>query len=248
MPYLLYFNQGYTDIINCLALITYYSKKFADAEIYLICRHEMKEAILFYTRPYTNIKVFFENKEEEKQFLPNYIRNYSLTPLIHGVHDYLRDDDYFKVFCSSRPNFIKGFYEWYDISPEVRWKEFEIERDCVKENSFYEKYICAAGGRADYICIHEENNLKIPYLRGRERRETKIINLNRISNCFFDTIKLLEGAKEIHVIDSVWMAFLYILQMRYGLFANTPIFAVCLRKYDFMVNEPLLPNWKIILC
>ena len=60
---------------------------------------------------------------------------------------------------------------------------------------------------------------------------------------FFDTIGLIENATEIHVIDSCWMIFIYLLNHRIKL---NNISAHCIRGYNFMVNEPLLTNWQII--
>lgn len=242
MPYLLYFHQGFTDIFNCLALITYYFKKYPDEKMFLICRHEMKECILFYTRSYKNIEFFFESFNSiEENFLKKYIQKYSLTPYIHGNRDFLRNDNYNRVFSEKKYNFVKAFYECYDIPFDTRWKDFEIERDYEKEEEFYKKY---RGERENYICIHEEKGVELPK-KPEESVSTKIILLAKTTECFFDSIKLLEGAKEIHVIDSVWMVFLYLLQKRYGLFSKIPIHAWCLRKYFFMINEPKLENWII---
>ena len=74
-----------------------------------------------------------------------------------------------------------------------------------------------------------------------------IINLNGISNIFFDIIKILENAIEIHLLDSVWGAFIYQLDAKYKLFHNKKIFLYAKRDYRKMFEEPIkLENWIII--
>ena len=58
---ILYFHQGWTDIINCLALINYYCNIYD--KIYLIIRNDSDQLINFYTKDITNIQIFYEEKK-----------------------------------------------------------------------------------------------------------------------------------------------------------------------------------------
>ena len=53
----------------------------------------------------------------------------------------------------------------------------------------------------------------------RDKHPTsKLVDLNKSTNIFFDYIKILQNAKDIHVLDSVWGAFLYQADSKYELF------------------------------
>ena len=58
---ILYFHQGWTDIINCLALINYYCNLYE--YIYLIIRDDSKELINFYKKNINNLQIFYEEKK-----------------------------------------------------------------------------------------------------------------------------------------------------------------------------------------
>lgn len=58
---ILYFHQGWTDIINCLSLINYNCNIYN--KIYLIMRNDAKELIDLYTKNIYNIKILYEEKK-----------------------------------------------------------------------------------------------------------------------------------------------------------------------------------------
>jgi len=71
--------------------------------------------------------------------------------------------------------------------------------------------------------------------------------LNNITEIFFDMIKVLENSIEIHLIDSVWGALIYLLDAKHNLFKNKNIYLYAFRKHHKMFTEPVkLKNWKII--
>jgi hypothetical protein len=73
------------------------------------------------------------------------------------------------------------------------------------------------------------------------------ININNKTIYFYDYIKILENAIDIHIIDSFWSCFIYILQAKYNLFVNIKIYYYPLNhNIIFFINEPLFDNWTII--
>ena len=58
---ILYLHNGWTDIINCLALINYYCKLYD--KIYLIMREDAKELVNFYIKDIKNLEIFYEEKK-----------------------------------------------------------------------------------------------------------------------------------------------------------------------------------------
>ena len=241
---ILYFHQGWTDIINCLALINYYRNLYD--KIYLIIRNDSYELINFYTKDITNIQILYEEKQNIDdngiQFVINKYNNINLNNVDFlgiGCHDSSRRDQYNNKFRFIDNCFVKGFYLSYDIPYIERINSFNISRDYKLEEEIYNKFINLYGN--DYILYHESI----------ENYDThkKIVNLNKISNIYFDYIKVLENAIEIHLLDSSWAAICYLLDSKYKLFQNKniPIYLYAKRNYNQMFLDPVkLENWKII--
>lgn len=239
---LLYFHQGWTDIINCLALINYYCKKYNT--IYLIIRDDAKELIDFYTKNIKNVEIFYEEKknidENGIQFVMNKYNNIELEKcefLGIGGHDSIRKDQYANHFNNIEGCFVKGFYESYHIPYSTRINDFELTRNNELEENIYNNFINKYGNQ--YILYHEviENYNK----------DYPIINLNGISNIFFDYIKVLENAMEIHLLDSIWGALIYHIDAKYKLFHHKKIILYANRGYRKMFEEPIkLEHWIII--
>jgi len=239
---ILYFHQGWTDIINCLSLINYYCNLYDI--IYLIMRDDVKELINFYTKDIKNLNIFYEEKknidENGIQFIINKYNNNDLQNsdfLGIGGHDSIRKDSYNNSFRCIDNCFVKKFYCCYDIPYITRINDFKFIRDYELEENTYNNFINKYGN--NYILYHEviENYYQ----------NYPIINLNGISNIFFDTIKILENAIEIHLLDSVWGAFIYLLDAKYRLFKNKKIILYAKRGYIKMFEEPIkLDNWIIL--
>jgi hypothetical protein len=239
---ILYFHQGWTDIINCLGLINYYCNIYDN--IYLIMRDDAKEIIDFYTKDINNLQILYEEKKNLHsngiQFVSNKYNNIDLQNcdfLGIGGHDLCRKDNYINKFRYIDNCFVKGFYESYNIPYIIRIDNFEFIRNYELEENTYNNFINKYG--SSYILYHEviENyNQKYP-----------IINLNGISNIFFDYIKVLENAIEIYLLDSVWGALVYQLDAKYKLFHNKKIVLYAKRGYRKMFEEPIkLDHWIII--
>ena len=241
---ILYFHQGWTDIINCLGLINYYSEKYN--KIYLIIRKDSKELIDFYTNNINNLQILYEEKknidENGIQFVINKyntmdLENYDFLAI--GGHDNIRKDNFKSNFRFIDNCFVKGFYESYDIPYIERINSFNIVRNYQLEEEIYNKFVEINGN--EYILYHE--------VIEKYDITKKIVNLNQISNIYFDYIKVLENALEIHLLDSSWGALCYLLDAKYKLFQNRniPIYLYSKRGYTQMFLEPVkLDNWNII--
>lgn len=240
---ILYFHQGWTDIINCLALINYYCKLYD--KIYLIMREDAKELVNFYIKDLKNIEIYYIVKnildhQNIKTFLNNNYKNVDIQNIDFlgiGGHDHLRNDKYKNIFAKTSGFFVNIFYTSYDIPYITRINDFTFNRNIKLEENKYNEFINNYGKK--YILYHEviENYDK----------NIKIINLNGISNIFFDMIKILENAIEIHLLDSVWGAFIYQLDAKYNLFQSKKIILYAKRGYKEMFLNPIkLDNWEII--
>jgi hypothetical protein len=242
---ILYFHQGWTDIFNCLSLIDYYYQYDYD-KIYLLIRNDAKAFIDYY----------IENKKDK--IIPLYVDKYNLDNynfgrdidniksnkiiLFHGGHDSIRTDKYKNNYVKIPYFFVESFYSCYDIEYMNRVKCFNVARDLELENITYNNFIQKYGDK--YILHHEINDIEKKY---DVEYVVEYVNLNGISDIFFDYIKVLENAIEIHLLDSVWGALVYLLDAKYKLFSNKKIYIYCRRNYIEMFIKPVkLENWIFV--
>jgi len=238
---ILFFHQGWTDIINCLGLINYYCNLYD--KIYLIMREDAKPILDFYTKDIKNVQMIYDKQHAiaSTNGFTYVINKYSELQLQEaellgiGCVDIYRKDKFKDAFNrNTNSYFVNKFYESYNISFNTRISDFNFTRDKELENSIYEKFINTHGN--EYILHHE--------IIQNYNHSKKIVNLNGISDIFFDTIKVLENALEIHLLDSVWAAFIYQLDAKYKLFQNKKIFLYAKRGHIRMFQEPIkLTNW-----
>lgn len=243
----LFFHQGWTDIFNSLALINYFKDKYTI--LYVLYREDKEALFTFYTRKQKNIKLIpftidSLDKEACKYFIDNK-NEYDINDFhIIGVNDTLRIDSYKSKFSECKTidgtEFDRKFYEVYNIPTTTRITHFEIDRDSDAEERLYSKIVL----KKPYILTHRTNETSFELAK---KEGYDYYELNQLTNTFFDAIKILEGASEIHLIDSSWAALCYSLDGKYNLFSKIPVTIYCLRKLNKMFTWPVRhPNWTII--
>jgi hypothetical protein len=237
MNAILYFHQGFTDIVNCLSLITFYNKKYN--RLHVVIRNDFANMVSFYIRCLKNVELILIEKDTP---IMNVVNIYQYDHILFiGIYDIFRIDEYKGVYGKRKEtgSFIDSFYTLYNIDPQYRVDGFEFVRDLELENTKYTKVV---GTLKDYILYHDTND--VPIL---PKKENPFIQLDHISDIFFDCIKILENAKEIHMIDSVWACFLYLIDCKYKLFHNKSIYVYCKRSYYDMFTSPMkLDHWIIL--
>jgi len=243
-----FINHMWSDNINQLGLITYYCSIYK--KVYFFAWIEVKELLEFYFKNVTNLEIIYLYfNENDVQIIPYNIEDENPDILVHGHHDYLRNDIYkyaYNTFdIDETKNFIKFFYEGYGIPYIYRIEYFRLERNYELEDIKYNEFINEFG--KEYILYHEildTNNIDDKY------KQKAVVNLNKRSNMFFDYIKILENALEMHLRDSSWASLCYHLDCKYNLFKNIKIYVYCHRYnktgYISMFTEPIkLDNWII---
>jgi hypothetical protein len=239
------FHQGWTDIINCLPLINLFSLQYD--KINLIIRKDSKSIIDFYVSQFNNVEIIYTEKYELDNNLHLIVPQYEDTELLFfGVHDAYRKNNYINSFRGTNGEdfFVKKFYTCYGIDYINRINSFDIVRNFNLEDKIYEDFKLKNG--EDYVLYHEDTNRDIFLNKENFNKNYNSIDLNGISDVFFDYIKVLENAKEIHLFDSVWASVIYLLDSKYGLFKHIPIYVNCLRGYNLMFTEPIkLNNWFV---
>lgn len=239
----LYFHQGWADIINQLALINYYSKRYD--KIILIIREDSKSLIDFYIKSLPNVEPLYIKKDTN---IPQSVfDDPNGEILFHGIHDRYRKN-FVKTCTDINPeHFWKNFYICYGVDYNVRVEDFAIDRDYGLEDIKYNEFIEKHG--KNYILYHEDviSPIARQMVIDKSNENYKYVSLTNTTDVFFDYIKILENAKEIHVVDSVWATIIYHLDAKYNLFKNIPIKVSCLRNHNYMFIEPIkLDNWEII--
>jgi hypothetical protein len=267
----IYFHQGWTDIIMCLSLITYYRKKYD--EIYVIIRSDAKELLDFYVREKEGVHIIYINTDNGRFYgnintqgnsnnvfydgtnieIPN-----DFEIMFHAEHDIHRKDKYrgywnqpesLKKKCN---HFSEMFYTFYDIDFNVRIDEFTLKRDYVLEEKKYKEFIEKYG--KDYVIYHDD---ELNNLNGFHHVSTKIefenmnkdynyVNINKQSKIFFDYIKIFQESKEIHLVDSIWACLIYQLDAKYNILENKEVNVYCKRGHNNLFEYPIkLSNWKL---
>jgi hypothetical protein len=242
---LLLFHQGWTDILNCLGMISHNSKKYDT--LYVVYRNDAKPLAEFYSKSYSNVKNLYLPFEICHMIpsLETYIGIFQLPQTIEciGIGQYsIFRNDKFKNTLFITEHFWLDFYRLFNMDPIIRLRNFEITRDNVLENIKYQKHVNKEW--KNYRLYHDCDSAKIP-----RDYSMPLLELGKLTdNLFFDTIKILENAYEMYLIDSVWAMFTYLLDYKYGLFntKNIKIKVFAKRGYNDMFLDPKLPNWEII--
>ena len=236
MPSTLLFHQGWTDIINCLPLITYYSKLYPKLKV--VTRKDAKLLIDFYTKGSNVQPIYYDKSIIDSNINSILLENLGDDLLFFGVWDHYsnilsRKDKYIN---NPTKCFVEKFYTAYGIPYEERINSFTLSRDLEKENVIYNQFIKSFG--KNYILTHNIplNNTDLP-----------IVNLDNKSSIFFDYIKVISQTNEIHLLDSSWAAIIYHIDCKYKLFSHIPITVYCKRGHYSMFSSPSHPpNWSLI--
>lgn len=123
--------------------------------------------------------------------LGNLYLNYTLDP--------------FKDPLPSNPS---CFYQYLGLSDDIRTQYFYFERNLDKENNLFNS-LNLINQDYDVICQPPNMEIKQKYLG-----DSRIVNIHNISNNFTDTLKVVETAKTVHLVDTAPSLFIYHLQFK----------------------------------
>ena len=249
---LLLFHQGWTDILNSLALITLYAPRYET--LHIIARTEAAVFVNFYCRFLDNVHVICLPKTMINDIFAFYwaqqhdtlariqsilaLDTDSTDLLFHGSSDVHRRDDYKDAYhnaCTGGMFFVDAFYTPYGLDPSLRISHFTVERDHNREQEFY-------------TAFYKKHGEKYHLTHGIHTDNPHAVELGNTTETFFDAIQVLEHAQSMTLIDSVWAALVYLLQAKYGLFSKTPITIVSRgHGYEGMFYQPVrFSNWSFL--
>lgn len=232
-------HQGWTDIINCIGLVRYACQKMEYQFCILLIRDDAYELAKYVFKDIKHLDIL-PRKHNDISKISTYVRSLSNTMkdfhrLFFGraVHD-LYNGKRSQPIKHKNNSFVDKFYEDYGIDRKNRVEMFDLTRDEEQEEKRYKEVVDEIG--KEYIVVHYETDghsmkhykqnigkMKNDHITDKYRDLPKF-NLDKCSNVFFDMIKVMENAKEIHIMESVWCAVIYLLQKKYDLFKDVPIF------------------------
>lgn len=270
------FHQGFTDILNHLPILSYYQKLFSKIFVIIrkdaipIVEGYLLGSSISTTHTSThtsNIELIgleksgldslFGTPETAKLFLE--IHNLEKTYLLFfGFFDRFRNDSYVHSFGRSMHKgifFVESFYTAYDLPYSLRIESFEYDRSSrqiqtIEKDRFQKfclKHSIDQSKPYDYVLYHEDIDNKVHLTFANDSNKSSSFDLNKISDSFFDCLKILENAKELHLMDSSWACLLYLFDAKYNLMNNKKVYLYAKRKYVEMFRSPkLLSNWILI--
>jgi len=211
---------------------------------------------------YLNLEIWEQKKEDIPKNFYNRFKQIGKKFNLDVVNV---DDDCYTIIKSphkftEKCKFImednaSAFYIAAGIPKEYKLDKFYYERDFQSEDTFFENLNLPD----DYIvvCEYGSNLIDREYI---ENKKLKIVNINNISEKYFDIIKVIENAKEVHLIENSIALLVYHLQYK-NLMKNVSInMHTYSRKEEIrrcysselsnmyldMFMHPCLKNWNFI--
>ena len=240
---LLLFHQGWTDLFNCLGMVSYNARLYE--KLYVVYRADAEPLAEFYSKQYSNVVNLYLPFEIVHMIpsLSSYIAIFDLPSDIEciGVGQYcvFRTDE-LKDRLYLTEHFWLDFYRFFNMDPDCRLRDFEFRRDYALERVKYDKHVNHSWEK--YRVYHDCEGARI-----ERQHDMPFLELGQLTdNLFFDCIKILEAAHEMILIDSVWAILAYLIDCRYGVFRHVKIKVYAKRNYSAMFSNPRLPNWEIM--
>ena len=229
-------HQGLGDHLLCIAIYREYSRKYG--RVFITVRRDYYRELRFILGDLYNITLIP---------LPN---NHLLrfTLLIQRAALFFRIQvvglgGYGENFLESDRRFDHDFYSQAQLDFELRWSSFSTPRDVEKEDRLFRLFRCS---EAPYIFLHEDSSRGFKINRKFLPAGLRIIEpkANNLIYNLVDYRKVIEGAREIHVIESSFAAYIEGLPLSMPLFAHRYARPETFKdyRYEFTYKKP----WKIL--
>ena len=181
---------GMGDQITCNGLVRELYKRHS--KLYVYSKLKYFYSIEFMYKDLKNLHVL----PMEEQGAYNFVSHYKIKNFYRVSYPF-----------SNMPTGItveQGFYHQAGVDFNKKWESFYVERDPERENNLYDKFDLKPD---EYIFFHDD----IPrnQVINTDRLTDKNIKIFRASpeqtDNMFDFCKIIENAREIHVIESCMM-------------------------------------------
>jgi hypothetical protein len=229
-------HQGLGDHLLCVAIYREYSRKYR--RVFITVRRDYYQELSSLLSDLHNITLIL---------LPN---NHLLrfTRLTQRAARFLKIQvvglgGYGENFLESDMRFDHNFYHQAQLHFEYRWTSFSAPKNDEKEERLFHFLNCAD---APYIFLHEDPARGFTINQKLLPVGLKIIEPSANQRIFnlIDYRKVIEGASEVHVIESSFAAYIESLSTTMPLFAHRYARPETFKdyRYEFTYKKP----WRIL--
>lgn len=184
-----------------------------DSKVKVIYWYEYQESDSSYD--YLDLQIWNQSENNRKNYYNRYNQignkfGFDVLTIFDECYERLESPHNFHNECKKLlEDNASSFYVAAGIPKEYKLDKFYYERDYESENQFFEslnlpeEYVV--------ICDYGDNLIDRKYIQDKDAH---IININNISEKYFDIIKVIENAKEVHLIENSIALFVYHLQYK----------------------------------
>jgi hypothetical protein len=177
-------------------------------DIYVPAKSHNIDNVKFMYRDNDKIKVVEINNDSD---MDGYILTNRFNKIISSFVVGQKTFDYGKDFDDS-------FYLMAGYDPKIKHEYFYIERDINEENRVYQELILN-NNISDYVFIHEKKDENILIDRCKININLPLIYAD-IKYKTFSLLKVIENAKECHIISSSFLSLLMCHKLNNNVFAH----------------------------
>jgi|LakMenE18May11ns_1017448.scaffolds.fasta_scaffold9956975_5 hypothetical protein len=181
---------------------------FKDYQINLPSKPNNYDNVRFMYRDNPNINVVMVSNDFEMN------KHISSTKYDKIISSYLIDQntyDYSKYYDDA-------FYLQAGYDPNIKLSHFHLERDIDEENRVFKELILD-NGIVDYIFVHEKKEDSIIINRDKIENNLPIIYADKKYKTF-SLLKVIERAKECHIISSSFLSLLMCYKLNENVYAH----------------------------
>jgi hypothetical protein len=230
-------HQGLGDHLICNAIYREYSRSYTRVFITITQKYRRELSVMF--KDISNITFLV---------IPNR-RSWTTTRIIQLFARLFRIEvlglgSYGNNFFPPNIRFDNNFYDQASLPFTLRWDSFKVNRSRDIENYLYQILEC---DKSDYIFLHEDISRNFIIDRNKLPKNINIIEPKMDMNKYnlVDYSKVIENAKEIHVIESSFAAYIETLPVDMPLYAHRYSRGHALNdfRHEFTYTKP----WVILL-
>lgn len=184
----IYHHLGLGDHFICNGLVRHYYSIYG--KIRLFCKNHLKDNIVFMYRDLPNLEVINlrDDQEVEEYIISNDVKKNVIKVGFDKLRLALKDVE----------TFDQGFYYQENIPFDFRFSKFYIERDSDREDYLFKKL---TKNLNDYAFVHDDPDRGMHIDLSKLNTGMPIIK-NDKNYLITDYLKILENAKEIHLMQS----------------------------------------------
>jgi hypothetical protein len=230
-------HQGLGDHLICNGIYREYSRNYT--RVFITITQKYKRELSVMLKDISNITFLV---------IPNR-RSWTTTRIIQLFARLFRIrvlglGSYGNNFFPPNVRFDKNFYDQASLPFTLRWVSFKVNRSRDIENYLYQILEC---DKSDYIFLHEDISRNFIIDRNKLPKNMNIIEPKMDMNKYnlVDYSKVIENAKEIHVIESSFAAYIETLLVDMPLYAHRYSRGHALNdfRHEFTYKKP----WVILL-